>query len=1272
LCYNIAEPKPNELKDLMIKLTHTIVDLLHQDEITSLFENCLTIDTFCANMERLAGQSTDDSNMFKGDVFELFVEFLLKRNGLDTRIGIKNYQVMSARHSDAEPDEYGELPDHGVDGFGEAIVGEDDGKPLTVQVKYRHRHDIPLTPNEGSLGNFCTQSRKDFLDPKELFPYRGCMLVVTTCSGLHHIADDMYSNHKGIWMRCIGWAGLQQLANNIPDFWATFQESILTSRTPLRPGTPITLREHQTDGIGAIVTDIRDSDGKGQVILPTGSGKTYIQADAIIKAAQEFGYRTCVVFSSRIALSFQLLREIAQYHISNSFEAEYLNVNSGDFDGSLINEKRAEAGIVASRIRSTTSAEEIGNVYRRALAIGKPLVISCTYHSAERIREAGIPIDLQLNDEAHNVVSEDFNSCHGIGRSEFSFTATRRITDSDNGLGMNNEELFGDVVFEKLPKELIDVGEILGVAMHGVETQADVTENDYDGIMAAIEACFVEHRKLVHQYSADASQIAPKMLTVLDGQRTMEGILNCRRFNDFRERFQHIKIFAIASDLGAYIDGEWSRSSSRTKDTFLRALQQLGPTDETIIMHINMLGEGVDVPGITGVLPLCGLGDTSAKQLVGRAMRLWPEDRQNFYAEKISPTNKQDYIKPHAWLIVPRMNIGSVDTAARLRRIWGSLYSSHRNPERVVLSHYNGINDEGDLEDVNQLDHEIQQADPELREWVHSVMWPQGNDIHESWLLSAYGENPELVVDVLFHYFGITTDRETFVALAELHKAESLTIGDLITMSRNAGQGSFNDEIKKKFGTIYTPDFVIEKTVDLALKHYKDDLLSSTFCDPAAGDGNFLAYLYEKLMAVESSMTPAEQSRHILTHCLNGVEIIENMVKATKIRLLLLHLKVEKLDSVGARELLDSLNIHHGNTICLPADVEEEWYSNRESWEGDLLPEAVRERKYDVIVGNPPYTHLRNLNNRRYTSYPKQRDMAQVFVRWALDHLTENGVCGYNTTDAWLNAKTNGGAGETRKLLDCRLLEVSQTDDIKLYSISDGGRIPVMIFCFGSVADRELRLNGMPHRYTEAQLLLAKFIDSFTTIQYNYRQTGIATYLAGPRLLNGGLRFAKDNPAWDSIASSIRTGDWYVVLQRQLSERSSGHKRSVDFKLVRTSNLNETVAAFSCGANGMAEAKYLVPTNSPYAFWLFGFLNTSCAHTNLRHWSKFKTDKNADWWVYQFNNNAFVSCQVPDYDWYLENRPEQHAAFLAWIETNMRDKDTFLAGIDEQFEKLIK
>jgi len=45
--------------------------------------------------------------------------------------------------------------------------------------------------------------------------------------------------------------------------------------------------------------------------------------------------------------------------------------------------------------------------------------------------------------------------------------------------------------------------------------------------------------------------------------------------------------------------------------------------------------------------------------------------------------------------------------------------------------------------------------------------------------------------------------------------------------------------------------------------------------------------------------------------------------------------------------------------------------------------------------------------------------------------------------------------------------------------------------------------------------------------------------------------------------------------------------------------------------------------------------------------------------------------QVPNFDHYKTNRPDQFTAYMTWIEQNMKDKDAFLTGIDEQFQKLI-
>lgn len=152
---------------------------------------------------------------------------------------------------------------------------------------------------------------------------------------------------------------------------------------------------------------------------------------------------------------------------------------------------------------------------------------------------------------------------------------------------------------------------------------------------------------------------------------------------------------------------------------------------------------------------------------------------------------------------------------------------------------------------------------------------------------------------------------------------------------RNAGQSVFTDEIKKKFGTIYTPEFVVEKTVDTAWKYIPEgkDKLSLTYIDPACGDGNFLEYVYHKLMVEgEASISdPIKRSRFIITKCLWGYEILDCMVKAAKIRLVMLHaITIKEYDGEDdITTLMDEINIYWGNTICVPADTEEEWYKKK-------------------------------------------------------------------------------------------------------------------------------------------------------------------------------------------------------------------------------------------------------------------------------------------------------------------------------------------------------
>ena len=138
------------------------------------------------------------------------------------------------------------------------------------------------------------------------------------------------------------------------------------------------LRPHQQVGLDAL-----SKYNKGQVIVPTGGGKTLIAIMDAVRRLKD-GNKTIVVVAPRILLADQLSSEFLEL-ITN---VSVLHVHSGK-----------------THHDSTTNPETIRWWVDKNE--GNKLIFT-TYHSLHRIQESDICVDTIYFDEAHNSVQKNF------------------------------------------------------------------------------------------------------------------------------------------------------------------------------------------------------------------------------------------------------------------------------------------------------------------------------------------------------------------------------------------------------------------------------------------------------------------------------------------------------------------------------------------------------------------------------------------------------------------------------------------------------------------------------------------------------------------------------------------------------------------------------------------------------------------------------------------------------------------------------------------------
>jgi superfamily II DNA or RNA helicase len=448
---------------------------------------------------------------------------------------------------------------------------------------------------------------------------------------------------------------------------------------------------------------------KGIFVLPTGTGKTMIQAAIIEKFIGSTNqFKMFVVNGPRIILTYQLLKEIYTYMVSKGIECRYHFVHSGSpLDIRDLEQLRIQTDIPFSQIGSTTSSIELTKVMEETRELGIPLIIFSTYHSADRIEQSrrfiNQPISVVFNDEAHYLVQDRFYDIIDTINTErqYFFTATMRVNEeSPEGRGMNNVSSYGEVIHFLLPRDAIEMGKMVRPRIHLVTTNGVKTDDDFDrSLNKVIHNSFITQ---VEYFKEHHPNIVPKIIVATRGSSDIKTFLGSDEYTLLRE--SGVEVFAISSN--EEIENDINGVKVKRQE-FLKKIKEVGKdkTKMMLVLHFDILTEGIDVPGLTSCMPIRNLNKSRFIQTLGRCSRLDSEDRSRLESGEIQWTDVELMNKPYAYVILPELTLTNKDDMAQMKQFVLQLRDYGFNPSEDIVSDAEplGLPEEEDLDMFNEI-----------------------------------------------------------------------------------------------------------------------------------------------------------------------------------------------------------------------------------------------------------------------------------------------------------------------------------------------------------------------------------------------------------------------------------------------------------------------------------------------------------------------------------------------------------------------------------------
>ena len=348
------------------------------------------------------------------------------------------------------------------------------------------------------------------------------------------------------------------------------------------------LRPHQEQAVKAMLRNT-----KGQIIVPTGGGKTMCMIDDAINEFNRTSMpKTIVVVAPRILLANQLSAEFLE-HIT---DVDVIHVHSGE-----------------TRHKSTTKTDQLEYWYHNST---ENLLIFTTYHSLHKIQESlDIEVDTIYFDEAHNSVQKNFYSAteYFSNHAErcYFFTATPKHSRTPSKAGMNWTKTYGQVICQVPAPKLVNQGYILPPKVEVYKSRILakdelVADRDSEQMIDAIDNL--------------------KKNKVLICAKSTKQIINLVAHTKFVSElaWRGYSYMLITSKTGAIIDGE-----KVTREEFFDVLNAWGqdPDKRFVVLHHSILSEGMNVKGLEAVLFMRSMDYIGISQTIGRVIRKGAKDK---------------------------------------------------------------------------------------------------------------------------------------------------------------------------------------------------------------------------------------------------------------------------------------------------------------------------------------------------------------------------------------------------------------------------------------------------------------------------------------------------------------------------------------------------------------------------------------------------------------------------------------------------------------------